>query len=57
MYCDTWSAQADIAFEASLSPSSVSGLLKGIPYSKRHEFYERWAAYRQEQEYLALDIT
>jgi len=58
MYCDDWVGKTDGLPSSHVSASTMCRLLKdGITNQNRNDFYMKWAAYRQEQEYLALDIT
>jgi len=58
MYCNDWVEKTDGLPVRALSASGISRLFKdGIGIHQRNEFYRRWAAYRQEREYLAIDIS
>ena len=58
MYCDDWVGKTDGLPSNTVSASTMCRLLKdGITNQNRNAFYKKWAAYRLEQEYLALDIT
>jgi hypothetical protein len=56
-YCSDWAQQTETFAASRLSPSAITELFKEITVGERDEFYARWAEYRSEQEYLALDIT
>jgi transposase len=56
MYCEDWLFETD-AFPASLSSSNISKLLQSITRQEQEIFFKKWAAFRSEQEFLALDIT
>ena len=57
MYCENWVLKTETLPCNSMSPSRISELLQTISSKQRSNFYEQWAIYRSEQEYLALDIT
>jgi transposase len=56
MYCQDWLSKTD-AFPAVLTSGDITRLLCSLDHTKQEEFFSRWAAYRSEKEYLALDIT
>lgn len=56
-YCADWLERSDIDGVGSMSSQRVSELLRSITADGREGFYGRWAEYRSELEYLALDIT
>jgi hypothetical protein len=56
-YCADWVERSDIEGVGSMSSQRVSELLRSVTVSGRERFYDRWAEYRSELEYLALDIT
>ena len=57
MYCGDWVSRTECQGVGSLSSQRVSDLLAAIDESTRNRFYQLWCAYRQEREYLAIDIT
>jgi hypothetical protein len=57
MYCEDWIERVDNLSPVSISAPSISRLFKSINYEKRLKFFEKWSLYRQENEFLALDIT
>ena len=57
MYCEDWIAKTDSFSVGPMSSQQISQLLFSITAEERQTFYEKWGAYRSEQEYLALDIT
>ena len=56
-YCSDWLTDTETDNVGDLSSQRISELLISFGASDRHAFYEAWAAYRMEQEYVALDIT
>jgi hypothetical protein len=56
-YCAHWIEGTETAAGRSLSSQRVSELLHEITAADRTGFFKRWSDYRQEREYLALDIT
>jgi transposase len=56
-YCAHWIEGTETAEGRSLSSQRVSDLLHEITAADRGAFFRRWSEYRQEREYLALDIT
>ena len=56
-YCAEWLERTDIDDVGSMSSQRVSELLRTIGSEDRERFFEEWAGYRSEMEYLALDIT
>jgi hypothetical protein len=56
-YCAHWIEGTETAGGRSLSSRRVSELLHEISPACRAGFFGRWSEYRQEREYLALDIT
>jgi transposase len=56
MCCQDWSEKS-ACFPAGLSSVDISLLLQSLGHQEQEEFFRAWAAYREEQEYLALDIT
>ena len=57
MYCADWVEKTEAFPNCSLSPAAISELYKDITFAEQSEFFEKWAAYRDENEYLALDIS
>lgn len=57
MYCEDWLLKTEALPCSSMSPPRISELLKSITNEDRIDFFEKWSAFRSEQEYLALDIT
>jgi hypothetical protein len=56
-YCAHWIEGTETAGGRSLSSRRVSDLLHEISAADRSDFFRGWSEYRQEREYLALDIT
>ena len=56
MYCEDWIYETD-AFPASLSSPNISRLLRSITSHEQETFFKKWAEFRSEQEFIALDIT
>lgn len=56
MYYENWLEKTD-GYPASLSSASITRLLQIITHQEQECFFEKWSQFRQEQEYLALDIT
>ena len=56
-YCNDWIEETEALPCAGMSPAAISELFKTITVSERTTFFQKWAALRSEQEYLALDIT
>jgi RHS repeat-associated protein len=56
-YCAHWIEGTETAAGRSLSSQRVSDLLHEITAADRTGFFKWWAEYRQEWEYLALDIS
>lgn len=56
-YCAHWIEGTETAGGRSLSSQRISELLHEITAAHRTDFYRAWSEYRQEREYLALDIT
>jgi hypothetical protein len=56
-YCAHWIEGTETEAGRSLSSQRVSDLLHEITASNRTDFFKQWSEYRQEREYLALDIT
>jgi transposase len=56
-YCAHWIEGTETAEGRFLSSRRVSDLLHEITAADRAGFFKRWSEYRQEREYLALDIT
>jgi hypothetical protein len=56
-YCAHWIEGTETEGGRSLSSQRVSDLLHEISAACRTDFFKRWSEYRQEREYLALDIT
>ena len=57
MYCEDWIAKSESYDCGSMSSQRISELLIKITHGQRMDFYEKWGAFRNEQEYFALDIT
>jgi len=57
MYCVDWVEKTEAFPGGALSPAAITELFKGITFGEQSEFYEKWSSYRDEKEYLALDIT
>jgi transposase len=58
MYCDDWLQTIDIDIQPNqLSSQRISELFAQISYNERILFYTLWSKLRQENEFLALDIT
>lgn len=57
--CGTWSEATQTPGDVTLSSQQISTLLQKLGKADRERtaFFRDWAAYRSEQEYLALDIT
>jgi transposase len=57
-YCQNLVKNIDSFIHSSkLTSQRISDLLYNISLEERYDFYKNWAKYRQEIEYLALDIT
>jgi len=56
-YCFDWIDETESIPCKGMSPAAISELFKVISDSERMAFFQKWAALRSEQEYLALDIT
>jgi hypothetical protein len=56
-YCAHWIEGTETAGGRGLSSRRVSELLHEITATDRTGFFKLWSEYRQEREYLALDIT
>jgi hypothetical protein len=56
-YCAHWIEGTETAGGRDLSSRRVSELLHEISAADRSAFFKLWSEYRQEREYLALDIT
>ena len=57
MYCVDWVEKTEAFRCGALSPAAISEMYKDITFGEQAEFFEKWAAHRDEKEYLALDIT
>jgi transposase len=58
MYCHSWTCDTETVMNrAGLQSQRISELFENLTYHKIMTFYELWATYRSENEYLALDIT
>jgi transposase len=57
MYCKDWLESTETLPVGSLSSQRVSELLHEVSEAQRSNFYIGWTGFRQEREYLALDIT
>jgi transposase len=57
MYCVDWMEKTEAFQCGALSPAAITEMYKDITFADQSEFFEKWAAYRDEKEYLALDIT
>jgi transposase len=57
MYCEDWILKTESLPCGSMSSQSISRLLSAISNVERMSFFENWGKIRNEQEYLALDIT
>jgi hypothetical protein len=56
-YCAHWIEGTETSGGRDLSSQRVSELLHEITAADRGDFFRLWLEYRQEREYLALDIT
>lgn len=56
-YCADWLERSDISGVGPLSSQRVSELLQAITDAERQRFFTLWSRYRNDREYLALDIT
>jgi transposase len=57
-HCENWLEDMDCLIKSSkLASQRISELLTDITESDRYNFYKLWATYRQEREYIALDVT
>jgi transposase len=57
-YLEDWGAyNLENSNNIKLNPQDISILLQRITHDKKLEFFEKWTSLRNEQEYLALDIT
>jgi transposase len=57
MYCEDWIRKIESLPCGNMSSQSISKLLSVISNTDRIAFFEKWGKIRNEQEYLALDIT
>ncbi len=57
LYLEDWLAGTEGLPVGSMASQRVSELLARLQEHERRSFYQKWAACRSEQEYLALDIT
>jgi transposase len=58
LYCEKWIESTEsIVSSGSMASQRISELLAKILPSQINDFYCGWSKYRQENEYLALDIT
>jgi transposase len=57
LYCEEWIFKTECIPCPSLSSQRISELFQSISIDERMYFYENWAKFRCEHEYLALDIT
>ena len=57
VYLEDWLSRTESLPVGSMASQRVSELLVKLQEHERSAFYQKWAAYRSEQEYLALDIT
>ena len=57
MYCEDWIQKTESLSCGSMSSQNISNLLSAISNTDRMAFFEKWGEIRNEQEYLALDIT
>ena len=57
MHCSDWFEDTESHPVGDLSSQRISELLAEISPDEREYFYQVWCRYRQESEYLALDIT
>jgi hypothetical protein len=57
MYCEDWIRKTESLPCGNLSSQNISRLFSAISNAERMKFFEKWGEIRNEQEYLALDIT
>jgi hypothetical protein len=57
LYLEDWLSGTESLPVGSMSSQRVSELLARLQEHERRSFYQKWATFRSEQEYLALDIT
>jgi transposase len=57
MYCEYWLTGTESFPVGNMSSQRISELLTAVTSDMREHFYQAWCRYRQEKEYLALDIT
>jgi transposase len=57
MYCSDWIEETELYPVGDMSSQRISELLASIAPDEREHFYQAWCRHRQENEYLALDIT
>jgi len=57
MYCAHWIEGTETKEDMDLSSQRISDFFHEISARTRMDFFRMWAEYRQEREYLALDIT
>jgi transposase len=57
MYCEDWIRKTESLPCGNMSSQNISRLLSAISNTERMAFFEKWGEIRNEQEYLALDIT
>lgn len=57
LYCEDWLAKTECIPCNSLASQRISEQFQSISIDERMLFYENWAKFRCEHEYLALDIT
>lgn len=57
LYLEDWLSSTEGLPVGSMASQRVSEMLTRLQEHERRSFYQKWATYRSEQEYLALDIT
>jgi len=57
MHCADWIEETESYPVGNMSSQRISDLLAAIDPDEREHFYQAWCRHRQENEYLALDVT
>jgi transposase len=57
MYLEDWFDVTDVSFARVMDDRRCSEMFASISYEERMSFFEEWVRVRQEQEYIAYDVT
>ncbi|GHV41542.1 hypothetical protein FACS1894187_23330 [Synergistales bacterium] len=57
MYIEDWFDVTDVSFTRVMDDRRCSEMFASISYEERMNFFEEWVRIRQEQEYIAYDVT